>query len=109
MATRPTPTRPTETTAGATISHTAANAAAATAALQAAWRKKYAGKGGSDVAPPVGSTAAQNQDAQPRRQPSTSAQALNPDPHQNETETEAERIRRINRQRRQELHGSGAP
>ena len=70
------------------------------AALQAAWRKKYAGKGGSDVAPAVGSTAAQNQAAQPRRQPSTSAQAL--DPQRSETESEAAAIRRRNQQIRDE-------
>lgn len=75
-----------------------AGPAAAIAAMRAAWLKKYAGKGGSDVAPPVGSTQEQNQVAQPKRQPSTSAQAL--DPHRNETESEATKIRRRNQQLR---------
>ncbi len=70
------------------------------AVLQAAWRKKYAGTGGSDVAPAVGSTAAQNQAAARQPQRTVSQQAVNPDPHRNESETEAERIRRINTERR---------
>jgi hypothetical protein len=70
------------------------------AAMQAAWRKKYAGKGGSDVAPAVGSTPAQNQAAAPQPRRTVSQRAVNPDPHRNESETEAQRIQRINRERR---------
>lgn len=67
---------------------------AALSALQAAWRKKYAGTGGSDVVPAAGST--------PTPRPSVSRQAVtNSDSHQPEFKTEAARIQEENRRRRE--------